>query len=460
MVKVTLKIASLSLCLLFGLAQTSAAQNCVPIYESYTTLPAPLFNDYSEWSVTWGSEEFDNIIQKSLPLPNGNILALATKKRLDQSGVGPALYGTKLIALEMNKRGRIDNLHTIDIGGIESIDGFVQVSEGFVALLSRKTQKSGLIPTLVFLKKDGSFLRSRDISGSQNMQTSALFYDERTQNLYALLNTKRSDHNAAALFRMNKNGEVIKKRFYPTGLDNTLHSIGPGPAGSLMATGVVETRTGYHNGWVMRLTPDGSIIWQRPYGRGAAARLKAQTMIADNRIIVAGQVVSANDDKGSAGWVMMIEPSDGDIIWQRYFASDDIHYSTDFVIPQNEKTVISAVMTGKPLLPIADALQINIQNQHAGLLDLDLRGNILSRKSYTNRDGAHIVSAFTDNNNSLVLAGTIKDVFTVYKDDEILKEHTLNGWVMAAPGLKNYQDLCIVPKSEETVTSPNTPLFP
>lgn len=69
------------------------------------------------------------------------------------------------------------------------------------------------------------------------------------------------------------------------------------------------------NGWCMRLNSSGGIVWQKIYGSSATDYLVAATSTTDGNIVVVGYTVSYGAGSHD-GWLMKLGPN-GNVIWSR-----------------------------------------------------------------------------------------------------------------------------------------------
>lgn len=96
---------------------------------------------------------------------------------------------------------------------------------------------------------------------------------------------------------------------------------------------------GEHDAWIVKLNQNGSLVWQRSLGGSAGEVAKAVQQISDGAYIVSGYTDSNDGDvSGNHGssdcWIVKLDP-DGNIIWQKALGgsnddrANDIHETSD-----------------------------------------------------------------------------------------------------------------------------------
>lgn len=80
------------------------------------------------------------------------------------------------------------------------------------------------------------------------------------------------------------------------------------PAGGLVVAGEEKVDSDRFRGWLLALSPDGSVLWERNPGREGFNGFKAVSVLVDGSIVVGGV-------QDGAGWVVRIDPK-GELLWE------------------------------------------------------------------------------------------------------------------------------------------------
>jgi outer membrane protein assembly factor BamB len=80
------------------------------------------------------------------------------------------------------------------------------------------------------------------------------------------------------------------------------------PGGGLVLAGEEQVAPEKFRGWLLALSPEGSVLWERTPGREGFNGLKAVTVLEDGSIITGGT-------QDGAGWLVRLDPR-GELLWE------------------------------------------------------------------------------------------------------------------------------------------------
>jgi hypothetical protein len=164
-----------------------------------------------------------------------------------------------------------------------------------------------------------------------------------------------------------------ERSFGGPGEDGLFH-VAALPDGDLAAAGYTQTGpdTGFDL-WVMRLTPEGEMRWQRRFHRGVFDAGTAAVPTADNGLLLAG-VTSQDAFRHDKVWVLRLD-RDGELLWQKVLggAKPDAAWAAA-ALPDNTYAVAAATAsygagsTDAWLFCLDDAGNLRWQRTYGGKL--------------------------------------------------------------------------------------------
>ena len=125
--------------------------------------------------------------------------------------------------------------------------------------------------------------------------------------------------------------------------------------GGIVATGVNGLSPGGGGGldlWVMKLDGDGNKLWEKIIGGPYVDEGQALIKDADANIIVAGETTPTNNGMADA-WLLKFT-SQGDLLWQKTYATDGEDIAFDLIATNDGKYVFTGFRAGDCLLTKTD----------------------------------------------------------------------------------------------------------
>ncbi|MDD5224299.1 MAG: hypothetical protein PHE84_09925 [bacterium] len=110
----------------------------------------------------------------------------------------------------------------------------------------------------------------------------------------------------AWVLKLNSDGTMAWQKAYGGTWEDHSYSIQQTSDGGYILAGYISSSTSYHNFWVLKLNPDGTVAWQKTYG-GTHGEAYSIQQTSDGYYIVAGLY-------STDFWVLKL-PADGNIIF-------------------------------------------------------------------------------------------------------------------------------------------------
>ena len=124
------------------------------------------------------------------------------------------------------------------------------------------------------------------------------------------------------VLKLKPNGTVEWQKTYGGTASDKAASIQQTHDRGYVVAGMTQSfGAGDYDAWILKLTPDGSIEWQKTYGGGGMDAAHSIRQTGDGGYIVAGCTSSFGTGRGDF-WVLKLRP-DGTLEWQKTYGGDD-----------------------------------------------------------------------------------------------------------------------------------------
>ena len=122
------------------------------------------------------------------------------------------------------------------------------------------------------------------------------------------------------VMRLDQNGDIVWQKTYgsPQG-EGANGGVWQTSDGGYVVAGILEFPFRDRQFWLLRLAPDGGVIWERTYGGTAQDIPQSVQQTSDGGFVVAGFTESFGAS-GVDAWVLKLN-EDGDVVWQRRYDS-------------------------------------------------------------------------------------------------------------------------------------------
>jgi uncharacterized repeat protein (TIGR02543 family)/uncharacterized delta-60 repeat protein len=124
------------------------------------------------------------------------------------------------------------------------------------------------------------------------------------------------------ILKLSPTGDIEWQKTYGGGQEDYAMSIEQTSDGGYIAAGVTSSfGAGSRDAWVLKLHSDGSVDWQKAYGGSSNDYAWAIQQTSDGGYIMAGETYSFGDASDN-GWILKLSP-EGNIEWQRIYGGSD-----------------------------------------------------------------------------------------------------------------------------------------
>lgn len=446
-----LGLVSVLLAVSHAQAQTKAqGPACDLTRETISVLRAPVYGSLTSWEASYGAKGQHVQFAGGVALPQHTVMAYAG--RIDQQTSKAAETGL----LELNRRGRTMVERFYPAKDDEQPVALAQVEDRFVGASNIRVGKShDRHVRLSFYERDGTFKSGQTISDAA-YDLEALRIIPAVDGagfvvlIHAVARRDKTDQSAM-LMRFTADGKQVWKRSYRPGTSNKLAGLAATDDSGYIATGGIMMNDGRMGGWVLKLSYDGTILWQRTYPRGKYALLNAgavspkKTPDGVSYYIVTG-VATPADSGPDAAWVMELDPH-GELFWQRYLRRPDYRFEGQDIKPQKDGRFVVS-MNAAVDKPRPD------YNDHIRMVTLSARGAILNDESFLRGLKARVAQVAQSSGGDIALTATVLQ--PQKKPEEEYGPHKPlaagqqpaepppleQGWIAVVPAPAAYDDPC------------------
>jgi len=178
----------------------------------------------------------------------------------------------------------------------------------------------------------------------------------------------------AFVMKLSPNGTVIWAKTYGGSKDDVANAVAIASNGDIIVAGWTKSFSlGKSDVWVLRLDENGNIKWQKTYGGNDDDRANTIAITSTGNIIVTGYTKSFGLG-GSNIWVLKLDPN-GNIIWQRTYGSKWIHSDYD-------SANAVAIASNGDIIVVGETAAFGAGQTDVWVLRLDENGNIKWQKTY------------------------------------------------------------------------------
>lgn len=144
------------------------------------------------------------------------------------------------------------------------------------------------------------------------------------------------------ILRLDENGNILWQKAFDGSADDRFEALIEAPNSDILVAGSMESiESGDFKAWVMRLTAEGTIVWQKTYGEEINGEAFSIVTVSDDTIIVAGaREAIISPPSGDDGWLFMLD-SDGNLIWETTIGGLDDDVFVDLALMANGDLIAS-----------------------------------------------------------------------------------------------------------------------
>ncbi len=413
-------------------AAVDGPRNCLVEPELIFQLVKPEYGAYNVWDAVHGEMDMDENFVSGVVLASGNVIVAA-----EVSGFGKPDKELKII--EFDQRGRMVWEAAHIIAGLSGVKKILPAPDGFMVAGTMR----GASTWLGFFDTAGKLKTQKTISSDEG---GALLPEDIIPALDGkgyILAASDSGANGlyyGAVYHIDSTGLVTDRHAYTPGLDNRILGLSALGGEAYMASGYLRGDDGRLTGWLLKLNPDGSLVWQRQYPRGAEAKINKAVSFTEGSVLAAGQTKPLGGG-AAAAWVMMIEDNTGNVVWQRYY-KDGMDQSAKDALVNGEG--LASVMIGNTKPEKAEPTEDN--QDFIRLLTINPRGVLTISDEYFNGTGAQGLQMIGGRAGERIMLGRTDIVYKIEPKPGEAVETLKHGWeglVVAGAPMESFDDPCL-----------------
>lgn len=442
---VTIRFFLLSCCLcastLLSAPAASAQEQCGTLREAIENLRAPRKASTYSWDIFYGDADKEEDFSAFYPLEEDKILTAGTITKADK---------TTPFATVFDRRNRpVWSWSDLDTKGgprhirIERIVPLEGKDPAYL-LAGRYIPASGLEKIWIGRfdmagKKLGEHLLG---DNKRNLRFRDLIRDIKGTGwvLAAQVVPKDAfDPGHSRVSGLNSTFGKIWSRDFVTGTTNDIAALAIGTETSgnrfYIGAGSSASDGDRTQGLILRFDSQGDIDWQRQFSRGRAASLTSAAFTGNGELLVGGGVQASDEAVLGGGWLMNIEPGNGQKKWERYYARPDTAY---------EIGTIRVLEDGRISLALNGTMTAHKDDQsHTRLILLSPRGDMLNDDTFTagagvSMTGYHIGAT----NRRLYIGGKAQIEQPDPKKPDTAKIVSDQAWLVVRDAYSDYKDPC------------------
>ena len=228
--------------------------------------------------------------------------------------------------------------------------------------------------------------------------------------------TNNKGYSDAWILKLTANGDIEWQKTYGGSSNDYLSSIKQTTDNKYIAVGFtssnddnITNNQGNYDAWIIKIAADGNLEWTKTLGGSSSDYLKDIQQTTNGEYLIAGHTISNNGDitnsHGNADWWVIKLQANGNLAWQKTYGGSD----TDYAICIQKTNDGHYVIAGSTFSSDGD-----ITNSHgdedAWVIKIDDLGNILQQTTIgtNNSEGANSILQTHDNN--FLIAGSSQNV--------------------------------------------------
>jgi len=358
-------------------APSRAQQSCDTPFEVISTLRPTTFGFPTVWDAKYGADDVITQINSGIAQEAGTVFVVGRTVTLDD------FKPKEIVLAEINRRGRALQEVRYKAKDAEEPVKMISLGKDFIVMSNMRGGK-GMAEKwtrLSWYDAAGKFKREKILKDAVfDYEGMGLVESVEQAGFIAILhgvNRKDPSDENGVLMRMTPQGEIVWRRAYRPGIPNAIHDITAVTDESYIAAGRIRLDDGRIAAWAMKLAYDGAVQWQRTYPRGHysnfrhAALLPAKT--AEGRSFILVGDAKPYDGGSDAAWAMEISAV-GEPVWQRYYRRPDFDLHGEWVRSEDDGRIV-LMMNAKPL-------EGQKGTGHVRILTLSPRGALIGDEGY------------------------------------------------------------------------------
>lgn len=402
---------------------------CQLVAEEIIPLRVPNFDQAAMWKRMSGVKGIERP-RALLPVVDGGQIAIGTSVAYDERKEIKSPPTIQM--LRTNKLGKVVVEEFIPLKGLTTVNDAILLKDKVVVLTQMGEGKNESIG-LAFLNGAGVIKSTKTITDPslRLIPKSIVSVTGGAQMIIAAeAISKRNENDAySVLIWVDKDGNKIVQKEYLPGVKNKPEFVGRLGASEIVMTGRAMTEDGRDAGWVLRLSPKGDIIYQRPYARGGDSVIRRAVALPGGGMVVVGDALPAvAGDK--AAWVMRLDKV-GEPVWQKYLTGTYSYSGLDVLALGDGR--LNVLTAGKPVGEGG--------RQYARVVTISMDGVVIGDESFIEGSNA-IPARIIEQNNHRYLLGMAETGFANKDVTDDLKYITYDTWLLGLSALPEFKNTC------------------
>jgi hypothetical protein len=401
---------------------------CQSTYEEIVPLRVPDFNQGAMWKRTSGIKGAERP-RALLPVVDGGQIAVGASIPYDEK---TGLAAPQIQMVRTDKNGKVVVEKWIPVKNLTTVADAILLKDRIV-VLSQMGDKGDSSIGLSFLNGVGELKSAQSITDKQVKlipKSIASLAGSTKMVIAAEAVSRRNPKDLyTVLIWVDKDGKKIEQKEYLPGVVNKPEYVGRLDENEIVVTGRVTAEDGRDAGWVLRLSQNGDILYQRPYARGGDSVIRRAISVGNGEMIVVGDALPAREgDK--AAWVMRLN-AEGNPVWQKYLTGKYSYAGVDIVKLGDGR--LNVLMAGKPTTSGG--------RDYARVVTLSMDGVMVGDESFL--EGSNSVPVrIVDQKGKRYLLGLAETGFTKAGTPDDLKYITYDTWLMGMSSLPDFKNSC------------------
>ncbi len=408
-------------------AQGYSRFKCSLVAEEIIKLEKPIFGGTLKWkrSVLQAEEALGQDRLVKIFKDEDGMIIVGEHKTFEK-------YATFLQIIQTDYNGKILDTKLRNLNTIGKIVDAVYHNGRITVLIENLKKGGNRHAEIRVYSKSGKIIQSKTYKDDRHIVIPSAMVVGKDDDLYLATQYQKKNnpkHVSTVLYKLNSDKSISWKRSYLPSTPSKVHEIVARRNGGFVIAGEVAVSGGQNRqrigGWLMVLSSQGGMEWQRAYPRGYNSRLSFVRETANGQFFTAGTAYPSDKGK-SAAWVMT-NYANSNPIWQKYYRSDISYEVSGFDL--SDKNFAMVLLQGKPKKYDAGS--------HTRILDISSLGYIISDHAYIEANGVEQsrLGYFKDLHYGRFILGSAQ--MPSYKGND----NILDGWIASLYPMRE-DDLC------------------
>jgi hypothetical protein len=223
--------------------------------------------------------------------------------------------------------------------------------------------------------------------------------------------TNNKGYTDAWILKLSTNGDVEWQKTYGGNADDYLSSIKQTTDGGYIAVGHsnssnsdITSGPSDYDAWIIKIDTNGNLEWTKTLGGSSSDYLKDIQQTTNGEYLIAGHTISNNGDitnsHGSGDWWVIKLQANGSLAWQKTYGGSSNDYANCIQKTNDGHYVIA----GSTFSSDGDITTLH-GDKDAWVVKVDDLGNILQQTTVGTNDSEEAVSILKIYNNNFLITG-------------------------------------------------------